>query len=88
MLDDIKKMQGINNNEFDTIIQNYIEAAKQDLEMSGIVKSKIFLTDKLIYSAIVSYVKSFLDVSNSELFSNSYALQKDALRHIGYYITE
>ena len=88
MLDDIKKMQGINNNEFNTIIQNYIEAAKQDLEMSGIVKSKIFLTDKLIYSAIVSYVKSFLDVSNSELFANSYALQKDALRHIGYYITE
>lgn len=87
MLNDIKMMQGINNNDFDIIINSYIEAAKKDLETIGIVKSKIVETDKLIYSAIVSYVKSFLDVDNSELFSNAYSLQKDALRHITEYIT-
>ena len=88
MLEDIKKMQGINNTDFDDIIQNYIESAKLDLKMCGIVESKINVnSDKLIYSAIVSYVKSFIDVDNSELFANAYALQKDALRHIGEYIT-
>ena len=86
MLEDIKKMQGINNNDFNSIIESYIEAAKSDLEMCGIVKSKIDESDKLIYSAIVSYVKSFVDVDNSELFANDYALQKDALRHIQEYI--
>ena len=86
MLEDIKKMQGINNKEFDTIIQNYIESAKKDLEMVGIDKSKFLMNDKLIYSAIVSYVKSFIDVDNSELFRDSYLLQKDALRHTSEYI--
>ena len=81
MLEDIKKMQGINTDEFDSIIQNYISAAKLDLEVCGIDKSKIQTQDKLIYSAIVSYVKSFLDVDNSELFSNAYLMQKDSLRH-------
>ena len=85
MLDDIKKMQGINNNEFDNIIQNYIGSAKKDLEMIGIDKSKIVENDKLIYSAIISYVKSNIDVDNSELFANAYSLQKDALRHMDYY---
>lgn len=85
MLEDIKKMQGINHNDFDDIIQKYIDSAKMDLQMCGIEKSKISISDNLIYSAIVSYVKSFIDIDNSELFANSYALQKDALRHIGEY---
>lgn len=85
MLEDIKKMQGINHNDFDDIIQKYINSAKMDLQMCGIEKSKISISDNLIYSAIVSYVKSFIDIDNSELFANSYALQKDALRHISEY---
>lgn len=86
MLEDIKKMQGINNTDFDVIIKNYIDSAKLDLEMVGIDKSKIVESDKLIYSAIISYVKSFIDIDNSELFSSAYALQKDTLRHITYYL--
>lgn len=85
MLEDIKKMQGINHNDFDDIIQKYIDSAKMDLQMCGIEKSKISISDNLIYSAIVSYVKSFIDTDNSELFANSYALQKDVLRHISEY---
>ena len=85
MLEDIKKMLGINNNEFDSIIKNYIESAKKDLEMVGIDKSKFMINDKLINSAIFSYVKSFLDVDNSELYSNAYMLQKDTLRHLSEY---
>ena len=86
MLEDIKKMQGINHKDFDDIILKYIDSAKKDLQMCGIDKSKISISDNLIYSAIVSYVKSFIDIDNSELFANSYVLQKDALRHISEYM--
>lgn len=85
MLEDIKKMLGINNDEFDKIITNYINSAKLDLEMTGIDKSKILNDDKLVYSAIVSYVKSFIDVDNSELYANAYNSQKDKLRHMEEY---
>ena len=85
MLNDIKKMLGINNSDFDSMIKNYIESARLDLEMIGIDKSKINQEDELIYSAIVSYVKSFIDVDNSELYANAYNLQKDTLRHIEEY---
>lgn len=85
MLNDIKKMLGINNNDFDSIINNYIESARLDLEMIGIDKSKIMEEDELIYSAIVNYVKSCIDVDNSELYINAYNLQKDTLRHIEEY---
>lgn len=88
MLEQIKKIMGINNNEFDTIIENYIGSAKLDLEMVGIEKSKIIESDELIYSAIVSYVMSFIDVDNSELYFNAYVLQKDALRHYKEYINK
>lgn len=82
---DIKRMQGINNEDFDGIINNFINSAKQDLAMVGIAKFKIDEEDPLIYSAIISYVLSHIDTSNSELYSNSYLMQKDALRHMGDY---
>lgn len=85
MLEDLKRALGFNNNEFDSIITNYIEAAKLDLEMTGISKSKIVETDKLIYSAIMTFVKSKFDIENSEMFTDSYLLQKDCLRHYSSY---
>lgn len=85
MLTDIKKINGINNDDFDTIIESYIASAKLDLEMVGIDKSNIKEDDKLIYSAIVSYVQSFIDVERHDLHLNAYALQKDALRHYPKY---
>ncbi len=88
MLDEIKKIQGINHNDFDSTINIWIEAAELDLQGIGIVDTKISNPNSLIKNAIITYVLSFLDVANSELYSASYQLQKDVLRHTSEYITE
>lgn len=88
MLEDIKKIQGINHNEFDTRIEDWISSAKQDLKSIGIVESLVNNPTSIIKTAIITYVLSFLDVANAELYSNSYMLQKDALRHTKEYIVE
>lgn len=86
MLDEVKKIQGINHNDFDTTINMWIDSAKLDLKSIGIVDTLIDNPDSLIKTAIITYVLSFLDVSNADLYSNSYALQKDVLRHTTEYI--
>lgn len=88
MLEEIKKIQGINHNEFDTMITTWINAAKLDLKSIGIVDTLIDNPDSLVQTAIITYVLSFLDVENSELYQNSYALQKDVLRHTKEYIVD
>lgn len=88
MLEEIKKIQGINHDEFDSMITTWIEAAELDLKSIGIVDTLIDNPNSLIKTAIITYVLSFLDVTNSELYSNSYNLQKDVLRHTSEYITE
>ena len=89
MLEEIKKIQGINHCEFDNNINMWISAAKLDLKSIGIVDTLINIVkpDALIQTAITTYVLSFLDVTNSDLYSNSYALQKDTLRHLTEYIS-
>lgn len=87
ILQKVKKIQGITHDEFDETISTWISAAKLDLKSIGIVNALVDNPDSLIESAIIAYVLSFLDVVNSELYSNSYALQKDTLRHISSYIT-
>lgn len=86
MLDEIKKIQGINHDEFDEMIETWIDSATIDLKSIGIVDTLIDNPDSLIQTAIITYVLSFLDVTNAELYSNSYALQKDVLRHTTEYI--
>ena len=85
MLDEIKKIQGINQNEFDSMINNWIESAKLDLKSIGIVSTFINNPDSLIQTAIITYVLSFIDVPNSEMYARSYSLQKDVLRHLKEY---
>ena len=85
MLDEIKKIQGINHNEFNHTINTWISAAKLDLKSIGIVDTLVDKPDDLVKTAIITYVLSQLDVSNAVLYSNSYALQKDVLRHVGEY---
>lgn len=85
MLEKIKKIQGINHNDFDTTIELWINAAKLDLKSIGIVDTLIDTPNELIETAIITYVLSFLDVANAILYSNSYSLQKDVLRHLGEY---
>lgn len=81
MLEEIKKIQGINHTDFDNTINMWIEAGKLDLKGIGIVDTLVDDPDSLIKTAIITYVLSQLDVVNAELYSNSYALQKDVLRH-------
>lgn len=85
MLEEIKKIQGINNTEFDTIIEGYINSCKIDLKVLGISEDLIKKSDPLINTAIITYVLSFLDVANSQMYSESYSLQKDVLRHLSEY---
>lgn len=86
MLEEIKKIQGINHDEFDDMINIWIEAAELDLKSIGIVDTLIDNPNSLIETAIITYVLSFLDVNNANLYSNSYAIQKDVLRHTKEYI--
>ena len=88
MLEEIKKIQGINHNEFDTMITTWIEAAELDLKSIGIVNTLDSNPNSLVKNAIITYVLSFLDVQNADLYSSSYALQKDVLRHTTEYIEE
>lgn len=83
MLEDIKKIQGINHTDFDDMINTWIEAAKLDLKSIGIVNTDN--PDSLLKTAIITYVLSFLDVVNSEMYESSYNLQKDILRHTTEY---
>jgi hypothetical protein len=85
MLEEIKKIQGINHTDFDNTINMWIEAGKLDLKGIGIVDTLVDDPDSLIKTAIITYVLSQLDVVNAELYSNSYALQKDVLRHTHEY---
>lgn len=85
MLEEIKKIQGINHNEFDNMITILINAAQLDLKSIGIVDTLVDTPDDLVKTAIITYVLSQLDVVNAELYSNSYNLQKDVLRHVGEY---
>lgn len=86
MLEEIKKIQGINHNDFDNTIQMWINAAKLDLKSIGIVDTLVDTPDDIVKTAIITYVLSQLDVVNANLYSNSYSLQKDCLRHYGGYI--
>lgn len=88
MLEDIKKIQGINHDEFDNIINTQINAAKLDLISIGIVDTKVNNPDDLIKSIIYNYVLSFLDVNRSEMYMNAYILQKDYIRRLEEYTTQ
>ncbi len=85
MLQEIKKIQGINHNEFDNMIETWIRSAEIDLKSIGIVNTLVDNPDSLIQTAIITYVLSFIDVPNSEMYSKSYSLQKDVLRHLKEY---
>ena len=86
MLNDIKAVLGISHTQFDTQINTFINAAKADLNAAGIVSTKIYESDPLIYSAIMSFVLSMIDTYDyRELSANAYALQKDQLRHYKEY---
>lgn len=85
LLVEIKKIQGINHNDFDTMITTWITSAQLDLGSVGIVNTLLSNPDSLIQTAIITYVLSFLDVPNAEMYAKSYSIQKDVLRHLAEY---
>lgn len=85
MLDEIKKIQGINHDEFNSMINTWIESAKLDLKSVGIVNTLVDNPDNFIKTAIITYVLSFIDVANADMYAKSYSLQKDVLRHLKEY---
>ena len=90
MLEQIKKIEGINHDEFDEYITQQINAAKLDLKSIGIVDTLVDDPDDLVKSAITTYVISFLATNEEEraMWESSYNLQKDLLRHHIEYIDE
>ena len=85
MIEQIKQIQGINHDEFDSMIITWIKSAKLDLKSIGIVSTLVDEPDSLIKTAIITYVLSFIDVPNAEMYARSYSLQKDVLRHLKEY---
>ena len=86
LVEEVKKIQGINHTDFDSMITTWVQAAKIDLKSIGIVSTFVDSDDSLIVTAIITYVLSFIDVVNSEMYAKSYSIQKDVLRHLTEYI--
>jgi uncharacterized phage protein (predicted DNA packaging) len=79
LLDDVKKVLRITNTAFDTEIIDLIDAAKQDLIISGIIESKANdNADTLIKRAITLYCKANFgwDNPDSEKLQQSYVMLK------------
>ena len=70
------------------MINTWIEAAELDLKSIGIVSNLVNNPNSLVKTAIITYVLSFIDPDNADMYASSYALQKDVLRHTTEYITE
>lgn len=88
MLNEIKKVLGLNNDEFNDLISNYILSAKADLKSVGIASSKLIdgSEDPTVKVAIQTYVQSLFDVVNSEKLNAAYELQKDNMRKKAEYL--
>lgn len=92
MLNDVKKVLGINNTQFDTILNGYIDSAKEDLLSVGIASSLIDLlvdgatlpTDnkkyQLVKMAVITYCQAQYESEKKDLYTNAYESQKDNLR--------
>ena len=77
MLEDLKKILGINNTDFDSYITGLILSAIEDLSSVGIAYTA---DSSLIKVAIQTYVKAQFDEHNRVELQNSYDIQKDNLR--------
>lgn len=85
MLDDVKLALRISNQAYDVEIADLIDAAKLDLQISGV--NKIDETDPLIKRAIIVYVKAHFGYDNpdAERLQQSYVLLKQHLSMAGDY---
>lgn len=81
MLEDVRDALRVSGTSLDTEIQDLIEAAKADLQLSGAHPSKIIDTDPLIKRAVVVYCKAHFGWDNPEAdrFAQSYTMLKQHL---------
>lgn len=86
LLDDIKLFMGINNNGFDEIINNFIDSAKSDMQSQGIPTDLIVESDRLVYSALFSYVMAQLDTDNAPMYYDTYRIKCDQIRKNTSYV--
>ena len=85
MLDKVKLALRVSGTVFDLEIQDLIDAAKLDLQISGVVK--IDEEDALIQRAIIVYCKANFGYDNNEAerFEKSYDMLKQHLSLAGDY---
>jgi uncharacterized phage protein (predicted DNA packaging) len=91
MIQDIKDALRVSGDDLDTEIQDLIDAAKADLALSGVQKSKITDEDPLIKRAITVYCKAnfgYEDPKISGRFQESYTSLKHHLTLSAEYTTE
>lgn len=82
LLDDVKNVLRESGAQSNTEIQDLIDAAKLDLEISGVAPANILETDKLIKRAINLYCKahfSYEDPKTAERFADEYVNLKKHL---------
>ena len=81
MLNDVKDALRVSGTAMDREIQDLIDAAKADLQLSGVHASKLVDTDPLIKRAVVVYCKAHFGWDNPEAdrFAQSYTMLKQHL---------
>lgn len=80
-IDDVKKHLRITTTALDVEVQDLMDAAELDLELSGLDPAKIVTTDPLIRRAITIYCKAHFGYDNpdSDRFAKSYDMLKNHL---------
>lgn len=66
MLGKVKLSLRINNNAYDSEINDLIRSCKKDLELAGIASSKILVSDDMIVQAIIAYCKAYFGYDNPD----------------------
>ena len=86
-IDDVKKHLRISTDLLDVEVQDLIDAAKADLQLSGIPEQNVDETDPLIKRAIVVYCKANFGYDNpdADRLHASYDMLKKHLTLAGDY---
>jgi len=90
LLDDVKNVLRVSGNDLDIEVIDLIDAAKEDLKLSGILESRVTEVDPLIKRAIIVYCKANFGWDNpeAERLQNSYDMLKAHLSSSTDYIIE
>ncbi len=91
MLNDVKQALRITGNDFDLEVQDLIDAAKADLQLSGVSETKVNdSTDSLIKRAIIIYCRAHFDYDDkaADKLLQSYVMLKTHLTLTEEYSTE